>query len=51
MTFVNFQLKSLEKKEQTFSPIEAMFKNYWKCHFDSLLSRFHLLTKNATDLV
>jgi hypothetical protein len=51
MTFVNFQLNSLKKMEQTFLPFEALFRNYWKYHFDSVSLRFHLLIENVTNLV
>jgi hypothetical protein len=32
-------------------PLEDLFKNYWKYHFDNVLSGFHLLIYIASDSV
>jgi hypothetical protein len=32
-------------------PLEDLSKNYWKYHFNSVLSGFHLLIDIASDLV
>jgi hypothetical protein len=51
MTFVNFQLNSQIIKEQTSLPLKDLFRNSWKYHFDSVLSRFHLLIDVISNLV